>query len=160
MIPSSFDAADFRHVCAKYATGITITTVCGDDGSPHGMTVNSFSSVSLAPPLILVCIDLRAALMPLFRTGKHFGVNVLSEAQKDLSNRFAQKGEDRFEGVAWVTGASGVPLIRGALASFECAVTKIIEAGDHIVAIGEVLHIERAEGRPLIYFDSKYRTLG
>lgn len=154
------DIESFRRACAKYATGITITTLLDDAGTPHGMTINSFTSVSLEPLLVLVCVDLRANLRPLLNTGKHFGINVLSEEQKELSTRFSQKHDDRFSGVALLTGTTGVPLIRGALATFECVATKIVEAGDHIIVIGEVLHADHTDGRPLIYHCGKYQTLG
>jgi flavin reductase (DIM6/NTAB) family NADH-FMN oxidoreductase RutF len=153
------DPVAFRHACSKFATGIAVTTLCGDDGKPHGMTINSFASVSLKPPLVLVCIDLGAAMIPLFRSGRHFGINVLCAEQKDISARFAKKGEDRFEGIAWLTGATEVPIIRDSLATYECVITRIVEAGDHIIVIGEVLHFEYRDAQPLVFFNSHYTNL-
>ena len=146
------DRESFRRACAKYATGITITTLLDDAGTPHGMTINSFTSVSLEPLLVLVCVDLRANLRPLLNTGKHFGINVLGEEQKELSNRFSQKHDDRFSGVALVTGATW-PALRGGL--------KRVLASDLAKCVsGEVLHADHIEGRPLIYHAGKYQTLG
>lgn len=149
----------FRRACSKFATGITILTVLDESGNPHGMTVNSFTSVSLTPPLVLVCIDMRTRLLDLFREGCHFGVSVLNEAQQELSARFARSGEGRFDGVPWDRGESGVPLLPGAIAVMECAVTRIVEAGDHAILLGEVQQASWGEGQPLIYFNSGYQKL-
>jgi len=148
----------FRRVCGKFATGITILTLCDAAGAPHGMTVNSFTSVSLDPPLILVCIDLKARLLNQFITGARFAVNILHEEQKDLSATFARDC-DRFEAVDWDTGKSGAPIFPGVLATLECAVTQIVQAGDHVVVVGNVSHATWREGLPLIYFNSSYRAL-
>src|SRR2546427_7418780 len=101
----------FRRVCSKYATGITIVTVLDSRGAPHGITVNSFTSVSLSPPLVLVCIDRQTPILTHFRSAARFAINVLDEEQKDLSTSFARSGCDRFEGVAWRPGQSGAPVL-------------------------------------------------
>ena len=155
----SVDKGDFCRTCAKFATGVTIVTVLDAQGNPHGMTASSFTSVSLDPPLVLVCVDHRANVLEHFRTSKHMGVNVLGEHQEELSMRFARRGEDRFDGVDWCAGETGVPLIPGVLASFECGLTKMVEAGDHDVLIAEVLRVEHRDGRPLVYFGSAYHKL-
>lgn len=155
----SVTKAEFCRACGKYATGVTVLTVIGPDGAPHGMTANSFTSVSIDPLLVLVCVDHSARILDYFRTGKHMAINVLTEAQQDLSVRFARRGQDRFGGVAWYAGVTGAPLLPGALASFECAVTKMVEAGDHTILIAEVLYAECGEGKPLVYFSSGYRKL-
>jgi flavin reductase (DIM6/NTAB) family NADH-FMN oxidoreductase RutF len=149
----------FRRVCSKFATGITILTVLDARGDPHGMTVNSFTSVSLSPPLVLVCIDRQAAMLGDFAHGTRFAINVLQEDQKDLSNHFARKGGDRFEGVEWRPGETGAPVLPHVLATLECGVTQMVEAGDHVVVIGEALHASWREGQPLIYFNSGYQAL-
>ncbi len=149
----------FRRVCGKYATGITIVTVLDTSGAPHGMTANSFTSVSLAPPLILVSIDLKTSILNHFGPATPFAINVLGEEHKELSSRFARSGQDRFDGVAWSPGETGVPILEGMLATFECAVTQMVEAGDHLVVIGEVFHASWREGRPLLYFNSGYGEL-
>jgi len=124
------------------------------------MTVNSFSSVSLEPPLVLVSIDLRNAILGHFLTSSHFAVNVLAEDQEELSRRFASASENRFHGVDWRPAASGAPLLTGALAYLDCAVTQVMEIGDHSVLIGEVRHAEYRDGRPLLFYESSYRKLG
>src|SRR5215471_2373246 len=108
---ATIEQQHFRRVCSKYATGITILTVLDSNGAPHGMTVNSFTSVSLTPPLILVCIDLRTSLRNHFGPGVRFAINVLHETQKELSTNFAQSGRDRFEGIAWNPGETGAPVL-------------------------------------------------
>ncbi len=153
------DAARFRRACSKFATGVAIATVVSSDGQPHGMTVNSFTSVSLEPPLVLVCVDAGGNMAGLFAQASHYGVNVLRESQADLSNRFSQRGFDRFDSVAWTRGAAGVPMLDGALARFECAVRHRVVAGDHSILIAEVVAAEYEDGAPLLYFDSGYRAL-
>ena len=123
------------------------------------MTVSSFTSVSLEPPLVLVCIDFRSSVHPHFRSNAHFAVNVLHEDQTELSVRFADLPDDRFQGIDWYSGTTGAPLLRGALAIFECAVKNTVEAGDHAILIGEVIRTESREGKPLLYFNRNYRSL-
>jgi flavin reductase (DIM6/NTAB) family NADH-FMN oxidoreductase RutF len=149
----------YRRTCAQFATGITVVTVVDSGGHPHGMTVNSFSSVSLDPPLVLVSIDLRNAILGHFLSSSFFAINILAEGQEDLSLRFSSTSENRFGGVGWHAGLSGMPLLHGVLAHFECTVTRTFEAGDHIVLIGEVRDADHAEGKPLVYFDRGYRRL-
>ena len=149
----------FRRVCSKYATGITILTVLDSLGAPHGMTVNSFTSVSLSPPLILVCIDRQTPILSHFKPATRFGVNVLHEEQKELSTWFARSGHDRFSGMEWRAGETGVPILPGMLATLECEVTQMVEAGDHVVVIGAALHATWREGQPLVYFNSSYQSL-
>ena len=149
----------FRRVCSKYATGITILTVLDSLGAPHGMTVNSFTSVSLSPPLILVCIDRQTPILSHFKPGTRFGVNVLHEEQKELSTWFARSGHDRFSGMEWHAGETGVPILPGMLATLECEVTQMVEAGDRVVVIGAAQHATWREGQPLVYFNSSYQSL-
>ena len=149
----------FRRVCSKYATGITIVTVLDSRGAPHGLTVNSFTSVSLSPPLVLFCLDRQTAILNHFRLETRFAINVLEEEQKDISSCFARSGYDRFEGVAWRPGETGAPLLPEVLATLECGVTQMVEAGDHIIVIGEALHATWRDGQPLIYFNSSYQSL-
>lgn len=149
----------FRQVCSRFASGITVITVMDETGLVHGMTANSFTSVSLSPPLVLVCIDHRAKVLEHFRHNSHFGINVLGEHQRVLSDRFAGSGYNRFEGVDWYSGRTGVPLLAGVLAALECARVKLISAGDHDILIGRVVHAQCHEGEPLIYFSSQYRRL-
>lgn len=153
------DSLSFRHACSKFATGVTIASVLDPDGKPHGLTVNSFTSISLAPPLILICIDRNTKVLEYFRLAACFGVSVLSAGQQEISNRFAASGENRFHHTAWHGAKSGAPLIDGALATFDCEVTQIVEAGDHSIFIGIVKALTIADGQPLVYFQSGYQEL-
>lgn len=157
---AAVSATLFRNACARFATGVTVVTVVDENSHPHGMTVNSFSSVSLDPPLVLCSIDLRNAILGHFQTSLFFGINILEESQEFISRRFSSPSENRFEGVDWHLGKSGVPLIAGALAHVECAVTRSFEEGDHAVLIGRAIHADYSkDGRPLLYFGSGYQRL-
>jgi flavin reductase (DIM6/NTAB) family NADH-FMN oxidoreductase RutF len=149
----------FKQACGRFATGITIASVLDSNGTPHGLTVSSFTSVSLEPPLVLICLGHAVTTIDLFRSATHFGVNVLREDQLELSERFARKGYDRFDGLPWQHGSSGVPLLARALAAMECEVERRIIAGDHDIFIGRMVHAHVADGDPLIYFGSAYRRL-
>jgi len=150
----------FRRVCSQFATGVAIATVADESNVPHGLTINSFTSVSLEPPLVLICIDYRSAILQRFRRATHYGINILTAMQRDLSNRFATKPDDRFDGLQWQPGVTGVPLIDGALATFECQTRQVIESGDHAIFLAEVVAAGTGTGEPLLYFDSGYRLLG
>ena len=156
---SGVDASLYRRACSLFATGITVVTTVDAHGHPHGMTVNSFSSVSLDPPLILVCIDLKNAILGHFLTSAWFAVNILGEHQEDVSRRFSTAAQNRFNGMDWRRSDSGVPLLAGVLAEMECAVAKTFEVGDHAVLIGEVRRAAYREGKPLVYFNSSYRNI-
>lgn len=149
----------FRKSCGRYATGIAVATVTGPDGKPYGLTVNSFTSVSCAPPLVLICVDYRCTLLPMFRSSSWYGINVLSDHQRDLSIRFSQRELDRFDGIEWRRSENGVPFIPSCLASLECCVSQTVEAGDHAILIAEVTSAEWRDGEPLVYFGSSYRHL-
>jgi flavin reductase (DIM6/NTAB) family NADH-FMN oxidoreductase RutF len=151
---------EFRKACARYATGIAVAAVTSPDGSPEGLTVNSFTSVSLEPPLILVCIAKTATAYSAFQAAKAFAVNILREEQIDLSQHFASSKSQRFEGLDWRPGVHGAPVLNGALAVLECAMHGSFDAGDHTVYLGLVERAESHEGPPLLYFASAYRKLG
>lgn len=153
------DPHDFRRACGQFATGVAVACVIGPDGSPHGLTINSFTSVSLAPPLILFCIGHESALRDLFRQQARFGLSFLRAEQRDLSHQFATRGRDRFQGVNWHTGPSGVPLLSDSLADMECAIEQTITAGDHDILIARVAHASVHGGHPLLYFNSAYAAL-
>ena len=150
---------EFRKACGRFATGVTIASVMDTKGTPHGLTVSSFTSVSLNPPLILICLGHAVAAIHHFRSATHFGINVLAEDQRPLSDHFARKGHDRFESTEWYPGATGVPLIPGVLAAIECAVHRIVPMGDHDILVGEMIHAHVREGQPLLYWSSAYRHL-
>jgi flavin reductase (DIM6/NTAB) family NADH-FMN oxidoreductase RutF len=155
----AIDQDTFRRTCGRFATGVAVATVAGTDGTPFGLTVNSFTSVSCCPPLVLVCVDYRSSLLPHFRGSAYYGINILSENQRQLSVRFSQRQPDRFDGIEWMQGVCGVPLIRGCLACMECSVSQTIEAGDHAVLIAEVVRAEIRDGKPLLYYKSGYSSL-
>jgi flavin reductase (DIM6/NTAB) family NADH-FMN oxidoreductase RutF len=148
---------EFRRACGRFATGVTIASVVDAKGTPHGLTVSSFTSVSLDPPLILICLGHAVSAIHHFRAASHFGINILAEDQRALSERFARKGHDRFDGVVWQAGQTGVPLLPGALAAIECAVHRIVPMGDHDILVGEMVHAQVREGEPLLHFGGKYR---
>ncbi|HLK47263.1 MAG TPA: flavin reductase family protein [Bryobacteraceae bacterium] len=158
-LPARFPADEFRRTCARFPSGVTILTVFDAAGAPHGMTASSFTSVSLEPPLVLVCVDHRATVMAHLKQCEFFGINILAEGQHELSTRFSRRKEDRFEGIEWTGGRHGVPVIPDMLASFECSMHRLVDAGDHAIVLGEVLHAEHREGRPLVYFGSGYHRL-
>ena len=152
-------SAEFRRACGRFATGVAIASVLDAPGTPHGLTVSSFTSASLDPPLILICLGHRVSAIDAFRAAAHFGINVLAEDQRDLAERFARPGQDRFDGLNWRRGKTGVPLLPGVLAAIECAVRQRIAAGDHDVFVGEMVGARVAAGAPLIHFASHYRRM-
>jgi flavin reductase (DIM6/NTAB) family NADH-FMN oxidoreductase RutF len=148
----------FRRCCAQFATGVCIATVF--DGQPLGLTINSFTSVSLHPPIVLIALDREAKLTERFQRQHIFAINILAEAQRELSSTFAWKPENRFEGIAWHRSERGAPVIEGALAVLECRLIRVLPVGDHDVLFGEALAASVAgEGDPLIYFRSRYASV-
>ncbi|MEM7500099.1 MAG: flavin reductase family protein [Pseudomonadota bacterium] len=160
--PSDKDA--LRKALGAFATGVTIVTTCERDaegeGTPVGFTANSFTSVSLAPPILLVCLAHTAASYELFCASDTFAVNVLAAGQQDTAKVFATRGADKFANVAWSPGERGAPLIDGSLARFDCAIHERVTAGDHDILIGRVLAFSREEGRALVYHAGSFATLG
>lgn len=152
------DQDAFRAVLGRFASGVTIVTVRGANGRDYGMTVSAFSSVSLEPPLVMVCIGEEASLEPMIAEATHFGVSILASDQEPLSRRFAAHGE-RFDGVGFTRGDSGMALIDGALAFMECRIVARHRAGDHTVVIGEVEAASVADQRPLLYYRGGYAQL-
>jgi len=151
---------ELRRVMGHFATGVTVITSIRSSGELHGLTANAFTSVSLIPPLLLVCIDKKADSYPCFDESKIFTVNVLSADQEALSRRFAVSGGEKFEGISFKIGANGAPILDGALAYLECKVTEKIDGGDHTIYIGEIEQAETKEGKPLLFFRGGYRELG
>ena len=156
---TTMEPRHFRRVCSRFASGVTIVTVIGPDGALHGMTASSFTSVSMRPPLILVCVNAGTKILDAFSGSNHFGVNVLSDSQRRLSERFAGSGYDRFDGMGWYPGRTGVPLFPDVLATLECTRVSTTPAGDHEILLGEVNHAECRDGEPLVHFGSQYRGL-
>jgi len=156
---AGIDPKEFRRTAGRFLTGVTIATSRASDGAPHGLTANSFTTVSLTPPLILFCIDNRARLLEHFVDTGYFGINILSEEQQDLSSRFARPNINRFDGVEWYEGRTGAPLFDGSLATMECKLVQSVQAGDHLILVGEVVHMGCRDGNPLAYFGGCYRQV-
>jgi flavin reductase (DIM6/NTAB) family NADH-FMN oxidoreductase RutF len=152
------DLRELRTALGQFATGVTVITARDGDGRPVGLTANSFTSLSLEPPLVLWCLGRRAMSLPAFRGCGWFGVNVLASHQHHLSRLFATAGADKFAGTEVKEGPSGVPLLAGALAHFVCRNVRQIEAGDHVIMIGEVEHYETHDGEPLVFHSGSYRV--
>ncbi|MGB9458658.1 MAG: flavin reductase family protein [Bryobacteraceae bacterium] len=150
---------DFRCACGRFTTGVTIASVVDRQGTPHGLTVNSFTSVSLDPPLVLIALAHSASVMDAFSGASFFSLNVLAAGQRDLAERFALKGHDRFDGLAWHAGETGAPLLPHTLAEIECAIRQRFTAGDHDLFVGEMVRAVVREGEPLLYFSGRYRRL-
>jgi flavin reductase (DIM6/NTAB) family NADH-FMN oxidoreductase RutF len=153
------DSILFRRACAQFATGVAIASAFDSQGLPHGMTINSFTAVSLDPPLVLISVDRTSNLLPIFEHCGHYGLSFLGLHQQGLSSRFAQRGQDRFDGMAWLAGVTGVPLIPEALAHLQCRIINTVPAGDHTLLIAEVVSADIHSGTPLLFFGSGYRRL-
>lgn len=158
--PTAFDVRELRSAFGSFMTGVTIITTIDDNGHPRGFTANSFTSVSIDPPLLLVCIGKKAASHDNFSRAPGFAVNILSEKQKTASGIFASKRPDKFTDVAWHEAESGNPIIDGAAAWFDCVRHQIIDAGDHIIMLGAIRGFARADANPLGYARGGYVTLG
>jgi flavin reductase (DIM6/NTAB) family NADH-FMN oxidoreductase RutF len=150
---------EFRHACGRFATGVAIAAVSDENGAPHGLTVSSFTSVSLEPPLILICLGHAVTNIEEFRRARYFGLSFLHEGQRPLADRFAQKGHDKFDGIAWYAGESGAPIISDCLCGIECAAYQRVTSGDHDIFVGEVIRTDIREGAALVYYASRYRRL-
>ena len=148
---ATFEPRDLRNALGTFATGVAIITTSDGDGRLHGLTANSFSSVSLDPPLVLWSLSREAPSFPAFRTATHFGVNVLGAEQQELAERFSRRHPDKFDGVTYELGEYGVPLIEGAPAHFECRIVDRYYGGDHEIFLG---HVERYgyERKPTLLF--------
>ncbi|MDL4777347.1 MULTISPECIES: flavin reductase family protein [Thermomonosporaceae] len=161
--PEIADTRFLRRALGAFATGVTVVTIGGE--SPHAMTANAFSSVSLDPPLVLICVDHSAIMHRGLDTARCFGVSVLAEHQEGVARHFADRrrplGTAQFEGVDCVPGRlTGVPMIGGALAGFECEVWRRHDAGDHTIFLGRLLSAERSEeDEGLLFFDGGFRRL-
>ena len=153
------DNLEYRKALGQFVTGVTIVTTCEIDGTPRGFTANSFTSVSLDPPLILICIGDFNESSELFKKSKHFAVNILNENQMDISNLFSSPTSKRFEKTQWIKGDLGSPIIKGSLAWFDCKNHDQIRSGDHIILIGNVKSFKKKSGRPLGYYSGNYISL-
>jgi 3-hydroxy-9,10-secoandrosta-1,3,5(10)-triene-9,17-dione monooxygenase reductase component len=153
------DKNEFRRVLGHFAAGVTVVTTRGADGKPYGLTATAFTSVSLVPPLVLVCVDKKSDSYPHFSSGI-FGVNFLAVDQEAISGRFAKSGGDKFGDVSFRWGNVGVPVLAGTVGSLECRTVHVYDGGDHTIYVGEVEAAEATEGNPLLYFRGAYRSVG
>jgi len=149
----------FRAVLGRFASGVTIVTTIDAEGRDHGMTVSAFSSLSLQPPLVLVCIDLAASVWPAFERAEVFAINILASGQEALSRRFASREGDRFEGVGFTRGATAVALLDDTLASVECRILSRTMHGDHAILVGSVEAGLTRDLQPLLYYRGGYASL-
>ncbi len=150
----------FRKVAGSFATGVTVVTTQDREGVPYGLTVNSFTSVSLDPPLVLVCLDNRLTGLDIFLESGRFAVNILTNDQRDISNHFASRGTDRSQG-PYAPGRTGVPVVTGSMAWFECETIHNYAGGDHVILVGEVraAGLGDSEAEPLLFFQGRYRDI-
>jgi flavin reductase (DIM6/NTAB) family NADH-FMN oxidoreductase RutF len=154
------DRGELRQAFGCFATGVTIITAYDPDGRPRGMTANSFTSVSLDPALILVCVATSAPIWTVLAAAPAFSVNVLSEHQREISQRFATPTADKFAGIAWsAPDAHGGPILADVAAHLACRRVREVEVGDHMLLIGEVVDFTRSPSRPLIFHQGAYRAV-
>jgi 3-hydroxy-9,10-secoandrosta-1,3,5(10)-triene-9,17-dione monooxygenase reductase component len=156
MSDKPFDPREFRRALGSFATGVTIITTRAPDGAPLGLTVNSFNSVSLDPPLVLWSLENKALSLPVFQKAPHWAVHVLASDQEALSQRFARRGGDKFAGLALEAGVGEVPLLTGCTARFQCRNAFQYDGGDHVIFVGEVLQFDRTEAAPLVFHGGRY----
>jgi len=154
----AFDSRDFRRALGQFATGVTIVTARNKRGHCIGLTVNSFTSVSLNPPLVLWSLGRASTEYSDFTKAKHFAINVLSSDQHHLSRRFSAQVPSRFAGLDCSDSVEGCPLLQGATAHFVCRVVRKLNGGDHLIFLGEVIHYRYQEGEPLIFHSGRYHV--
>ena len=155
---TTVDLTAFRNAMARFASGVTVVTTSGADGALAGFTASAFSSLSLDPPLVLVCLDKRADSHSAFEQAEQFTISILAEGQAEIALRFATRGADKFGGIKLASGAvTGMPLIPDAMVHLECRMHDRLPGGDHTILLGEVLAAHSDERPPLLHFN---RTFG
>jgi 3-hydroxy-9,10-secoandrosta-1,3,5(10)-triene-9,17-dione monooxygenase reductase component len=157
-ITTELDSASLRHALSHFASGVIVVTAISD-GSPTGLTCQSFSALSLDPPLVLLCPSRTSSSWPGIAAAGTFCVNVLTHEQQWICQQFAVSGGDKFRGVDWEAGLDGIPRIDGALATIDCRLYSVTDGGDHYVVIGQVVNVAVGSGLPLLYFRSSYHRL-
>jgi flavin reductase (DIM6/NTAB) family NADH-FMN oxidoreductase RutF len=155
----SHSTNELRKALGHFATGVTVVTTRAADGSPDGMPVNSFASVSLDPPLVLWCLALSAASFDTFRLASQHLINVLAADQVEIAKHFATRGAKRFDGVKWSPTDTGVPRLDGCIGWFEVGIRSRYEEGDHLILVGRVESFEIVPGRPLLFYSSQFAEL-
>ena len=150
---------EFRAALGRFASGVTVVTARDKAGRLHGITVSAFCSVSLEPPLVLVCIDKQTGSHHAFEETDAFVVNILREDQQHYSDQFASQLPDKFDGIEFIENGSGVPVLKNSLANLECRLVNSHASGDHTIFVGEVTRSSVSDGEPLVYFHGNYRKL-
>lgn len=153
---SLIDPRDFRNALGTYATGVTVITAAGIDGKPYGLTCNSFTSVSLNPPLVLWSLGMFSQALSIFQNASHFAVNVLGASQQALAKKFATSSEDKFAGVEWTAGLGNAPLLAGSVANFQCRAVDRYYGGDHVIFLGAVEAYAYDRQEPLLFAHGSY----
>lgn len=159
MTESSLDEKQFRKACSKFSTGVAVATVRQDDHTAVGLTISSFTSVSLDPPLVLFCVHRQSRVLPEFLKGRPFAINVLSADQEELSRRFARWETQTFPCANEQPGSEAVPVLVGVLAALECRLQNVFSCGDHDILVSAVMALSAKDGDPLIRYNSDYCTL-
>jgi flavin reductase (DIM6/NTAB) family NADH-FMN oxidoreductase RutF len=154
--PPAFDTRHFRNALSQFATGVTVITTRLDNGKFFGLTASSFNSVSLDPPLVLWSLSTQANSMPLFTGNSHYVINVLSADQAQLADRFARRIENRFDGVEFELSNTGLPIIKGVAAWFECHNRSRYPEGDHVIFVGEVERCDVSPQAPLVFHGGRF----
>ncbi|MFD3931909.1 flavin reductase family protein [Streptomyces sp. NPDC058614] len=154
----AIDQIAFRHAMTQFGSGVTIPVTVDGAGQPRGFTANSFCSVAMDPPLVLVCLAHGAESYPAFRDAQRYAIHVLSADQGPVALRFAEKRADKFEDEQWSTGEDGLPELRGALARVSCEAHAVYDGGDHAILVGRVVEakVDETDGQPLLYFRRKF----
>ncbi len=153
------DHDEFRSVMGRFASGVTVVTTINEEGEDQGMTVSAFCSLSLDPPLVLCCVDHAAAMYDTLSTADGFIVNILSEKQESLARRFSGPDPNRFDGIGYTRGTSGIAVLDDVLGYLECRRAATHIGGDHCIYVGEVEFASASERRPLLYYRGGYAQL-
>jgi len=151
----------FRDTLSYFASGVCVVTAVADGGAPAGVTISAFASLSLDPPLVLFCLGNKTTNLQAFTKGDGFAVNILAEDQGEVSEIFASQNNDKFASIPSVGSESGCPLLPGCLASLECSLVATHDGGDHVIVVGKVEHVQKAEGsKPLLRYRGNYSRVG
>ncbi len=150
---------EFKAALGRFASGVTVVTTKDSDDNLHGLTVSAFSSVSMSPPLILVCILKRTGSYTSFGESKAFVVNILDESQQQISNHFASHLDDKFSGQTYQLNENGLPVLNDCLVNLECNLKHSYDGGDHTIFVGEIEKVKVSDGKPLLYWSGKYQEL-
>lgn len=153
---SSIDPRDFRNALGSYATGVTVITAAAPDGTPVGLTCNSFASVSLNPPLVLWSLVTFSPSMSIFQNASHFAINVLGASQQALAKQFATPSDDKFAGVSWRPGLGNAPVLADVVATFECRSADRYYGGDHVIFLGAVESYAYNRTEPLLFAQGRF----